>query len=142
MTRPYISLELRRQLEQDSRYRCGYCLSEAALTGISLSIDHIIPIMAGGTTDRENLWSACRPCNENKNNRTQAEDVISGEFARLFNPRTQNWYEHFTWNEDKTEIIGLTPTGRATVSALQLNRPLLVRARLRWVLAGFHPPVD
>jgi hypothetical protein len=57
----------------------------------------------------------------------------------MFNPRSQDWHAHFTWNEDKTHIIGLTSTGRATVMALQLNRPILVKARWRWVMAGIRP---
>jgi hypothetical protein len=52
----------------------------------------------------------------------------------------QPWIEHFMWNDNGTQIPGLTPVGRATVVALQLNRPLLVGARRRWVLAGWHPP--
>ena len=35
-----------------------------------------------------------------------------------------------------------TPTGRATVAALNLNRLSLVKARQAWVAAGWHPPKD
>ncbi|HEY3227585.1 MAG TPA: hypothetical protein VGJ87_00105 [Roseiflexaceae bacterium] len=58
----------------------------------------------------------------------------------LFNPRAQRWDEHFAWSDDGTQILGLTAIGRATIVALQLNRPLLVSARRRWVLVGWHPP--
>jgi hypothetical protein len=46
----------------------------------------------------------------------------------------------FTWSEDYTLILGLTPTGRATVELLQLNR--LGNQNLRQVLyvIGYHPP--
>jgi hypothetical protein len=37
-------------------------------------------------------------------------------------------------------IEGLPPTGRATVAALVLNRPILVRARRIWNAVGWHPP--
>ncbi len=142
MTRPHISSRLRRQLKEDAGSRCGYCLSDEALTGVPLTVDHIIPLAAGGRTTRENLWLACRPCNEFKGDRTHAEDPETGETVPLFNPRTQNWHEHFAWSDDGTHIVGRTPTGRATVVALQLNRPMLVRARRRWVLVGWHPPVE
>ena len=112
------------------------------LTGVSLSIDHIVPVAAGGSTTRENLWLACRPCNEFKGTHTHAEDPETSEIVPLFNPRTQKWHTHFAWNDDKTRIIGLTPTGRATVTALQLNRSILVKARRRWVMAGWHPPQE
>jgi hypothetical protein len=38
------------------------------------------------------------------------------------------------------EIIGLTPTGRATVVALNMNDPLIVGAHALWVGFGAHPP--
>jgi hypothetical protein len=32
--------------------------------------------------------------------------------------------------------------GRATVAALNMNHPLIVEARYRWVQVGWHPPQD
>ncbi|WP_202803614.1 hypothetical protein [Spirulina subsalsa] len=58
----------------------------------------------------------------------------------LFNPRQNQWSEHFTWSKNGTEIIGLTPCGRATVLALNLNNPIAVTVRKQWVSAGWHPP--
>jgi len=133
---------LRRQIAKDAGHRCGYCLSDEVLTGVSLSIDHIVPVAAGGPTTRENLWLACRPCNEFKGAQPHAEDPETGTTVSLFNPRTQDWHAHFTWNDDITHIIGLTPTGRATVMALRLNRSILVKARRRWVMTGWHPPQE
>ncbi len=60
----------------------------------------------------------------------------------LFNPREQDWEGHFRWREDATLILGRTACGRATITALQLNNDHLVRARRRWVMAGWHPPED
>ncbi len=40
------------------------------------------------------------------------------------------------------EIIGKTPCGRATVGALQLNRPLALHARRNWIAADLHPPKE
>jgi hypothetical protein len=142
VTPPSIPPNLRRQVARDAGHRCGYCLSDEILTGVSLSIDHIVPVAAGGLTTRENLWLACRPCNEFKGAQTHAEDPETGETVPLFNPRTQDWHAHFAWSDDKTHIIGLTPTGRATVMALQLNRSILVKARRRWIMAGWHPPQE
>jgi len=58
----------------------------------------------------------------------------------LFNPRTQNWAEHFTWSIEGTQIEGLTPVGRATVVTLQLNNVIAVMVRREWRSAGWHPP--
>jgi hypothetical protein len=57
----------------------------------------------------------------------------------LFNPRRQLWKQHFSWSEDFLQIIGRTPTGRATVEALHLNRPELVNLRRALLLIDEHP---
>ncbi|MCE7989410.1 MAG: HNH endonuclease [Caldilinea sp. CFX5] len=142
MTRVTISAALRREIFEEGNYRCGYCRSQEILMGVSLALDHIIPLAANGSNARENLWPACRQCNELKNDRTHAKDPQTGELAPLFNPRTQRWHDHFAWNRDSTHIQTLTATGRATLAALQLNRPLLVRARQRWKLMGWQPTQD
>ncbi len=136
----YISEKLRSQIENDAGHRCGYCLSDETLTGIPLSVEHLIPEALGGETTRANLWLACRPCNEYKGTQTQADDPETGKTVSLFHPRKQVWSEHFCWSGDGSLIIGKTPTGRATVIALRLNRTLLVKARKRWVMVGWHPP--
>jgi hypothetical protein len=110
------------------------------LTGSPLTIEHIIPLAAGGPTTRENLWLACHRCNEFKADRTEALDPDSTVRVSLYNPRTQNWHEHFSWSPDGTTILGMTPTGRATVMALQLNNDVIVAARRFWVEVGRHPP--
>jgi len=43
---------------------------------------------------------------------------------------------------DGTFIVGQTPTGRATIIALHLNRASLVKARQLWAEAGWHPPEE
>jgi len=94
----------------------------------------------GGKTTPANFWLACNKCNEFKSDLTHAEDPLTGRNVRLFNPRRQEWFEHFRWSEDGLKIEGLTPTGRATVAKLKLNRPLRVIARGNWLLTGKHPP--
>src|SRR6058998_3905019 len=65
----------------------------------------------------------------------------ASDFAgAAFNPRRQQWSQHFRWNEDGTVIIGLTACGRATVEALKLNNELAKQARALWRDAGIHPP--
>jgi 5-methylcytosine-specific restriction endonuclease McrA len=107
-----------------------------------MEIDHLIPESLGGLTEEVNLWLACSLCNDHKAGRIAAPDPITGETVRLFNPRQQSWNAHFRWTEQADRIVGRTPTGRATVVALNLNRPSLVRARQLWVAAGWHPPQD
>ena len=106
-----------------------------------LEIEHIIPLAQGGTNVETNLWLACPLCNSYKSDKTTGIDPATGQTKPLFNPRTQRWSEHFRWSEDGIRIIGLTPTGRATVTVLQFNdNPYALAVRANWVLAGWHPP--
>ena len=50
--------------------------------------------------------------------------------------------DHFIWSHDFTRIVGLTAKGRATVEALQLNRPGLINLRHALFHFGQHPPSD
>jgi HNH endonuclease len=106
-----------------------------------MHVEHIIPLVAGGTSEEENLWLACPLCNGYKSTRTHSLDPETGEEVTLFNPRRHVWIEHFQWSDNSVEIVGLTPCGRATVVALKLNNESLTCARRRWVLAGWHPPI-
>jgi hypothetical protein len=142
MSRFYISAAIRQRVAEMARYRCGYCQTQQVVIGIPLHIEHIIPLAAGGTSDEENLWLACSVCNNYKGVQTHGLDPETDEASPLFNPRIQAWADHFTWSDDSIEIIGLTPVGRATVQALKLNQPFMRCARRRWVMAGWHPPVD
>jgi hypothetical protein len=110
--------------------------------GTPMEIDHIIPESLGGATAEDNLWLACALCNQQKGDRVAAADPVTGERVRLFNPREQRWSEHFAWTPEGDRIVGLTPTGRATVVALGLNRPTLASARLAWAAVGWHPPAE
>lgn len=44
------------------------------------------------------------------------------------------------WSDDFTLIIGLTPTGRATIETLFLNREGVVNLRQLLYAIGKHPP--
>ena len=89
-----------------------------------------------------NLALACQGCNNHKYTKTEASDPVSGAMAPLFHPRRQRWRDHFTWDNTYTVIIGLTPTGRATVETLQLNRAGLVNLRRVLYAMGEHPPEE
>lgn len=106
-----------------------------------LEIEHIIPLAHDGTDAETNLWLACPLCNTYKSDKMSGIDSETGQSHPLFNPRTQQWNEHFRWSEDGIRVIGLTPTGRATVNALHLNdNPYALIVRSNWVVVGWHPP--
>jgi HNH endonuclease len=142
MSEAYISNALRQRVAAQARHRCGYCLTSEAIVGTPMEIDHIIPQSLGGPTEEENLWLACSLCNDHKSDRIAALDPLTGTIVRLFDPRHQIWREHFAWTTEGERLIGLTPTGRATIAILHLNRPSLVKARQAWVSVGWHPPTD
>lgn len=142
MSTARIPAALRELVAGQAAHRCGYCHTAEEIVGSPMEIDHLIPEAQGGPTVEENLWLACPACNAVKGDRTAAIDPLSSETVALFNPRQQRWQEHFDWTQSGDSIVGRTPIGRATVAALRLNRPLLVRARRLWVRIGLHPPRD
>lgn len=142
MTDPRIPQSLREFVRQRAGQRCEYCQTSEQISGLEHEIDHIIPRASQGTTTAENLCLACSSCNGYKQAKTHETDPESGNVVPLFHPRQQRWREHFVWSADGTQIIGLTPSGRATIQALNLNHPLIVSARRRWTAAGWHPPKE
>lgn len=117
---------------------CEYCKCPAACSSDSFSIEHIIPRSRGGDESLSNLAFSCQGCNNRKFTRVESEDPVNGERAPLFHPRYDSWAEHFAWNADATLIIGLTPTGRATIECLQLNRHGVVNLRRILIAAGLQ----
>jgi hypothetical protein len=142
MSTTRIGQRLRAQVLADAGGRCGYCQMSEEITGTPLEVDHVVPEALGGPTRRSNLWALCRYCNLLKSDRVTAVDPETGTAVPLFNPREQRWSAHFAWIDGGLRIAGTTAIGRATVEALALNRPLLVRARAYWVSAGWHPPKE
>ena len=140
MTSAHIPDDRRDRVRQAAGQRCGYCLSPQHLVLGQLEIDHLQPTACGGTDEEDNLWLACRLCNNAKSAQTECLDPITGQLVPLFNPRRQSWSEHFVWSDDGTRILGKTPIGRATIVALQLNNLISVVVRRHWVAAGWHPP--
>jgi hypothetical protein len=134
-----IPAALRREIISRAANRCEYCgLAQAGQEG-TFHIDHVTPRAIDGPTTIENLALACVSCSLRKGAATTALDSESGNESPIFNPRTQNWNDHFRWND--VEIIPLTPTGRATVKRLALNRHLALAIREEEKLRHRHPPL-
>ncbi|MGP1382454.1 MAG: HNH endonuclease [Thainema sp.] len=135
-----ISATLRAQMQAQADYRCEYCKTSSRLVGMPLVIDHIQPQAEGGSDNPDNLAAACYRCNEFKGAKTFSVDPATNQLAKLFNPRTQQWSDHFAWINGGTHIAGNTQSGRATVIALRLNNDQIVSARTLWITVGWHPP--
>jgi len=124
-SRKYISVEEQKQIKERAENRCEYCQCRAEYSAQSFVYEHIIPVSKDGITHLDNLCSY---------------DPISHSEVPLYHPRTQDWYEHFSWSDDYLYIVGLTPVGLATVLALQMNREGVINIRTLLLLVGKHPP--
>jgi hypothetical protein len=131
-----------RQVAERAGRRCEYCLSPAGYAPDSFAVEHIVPRVRRGRTVLSNLAYSCQGCNNHKYTHTDAFDPVSGERVGLYHPRRHRWRKHFTWSEDFTRIVGLTPMGRATIERLQLNRASVVNLRRLLRAVGEHPPLE
>lgn len=131
MSKTYIPVALRRLVKERANYCCEYCQIPQTISFFPHEIDHVIAEKHGGETNDPNLAYTCWRCNRHKGTDLGSFDPQTEEFSFLFNPRTQQWSDHFI-NADLT-IRGLTPEGRTTVHLLQLNNPdrLAERQRLK-----------
>lgn len=135
-----IPADLREAVVQRAGNRCEYCHLSQELQVATFPVDHIVPVVAGGKTELENLALACPRCNALEWTHTESEDPDSGQPIPLFDPRRQHWADHFRWSEtDAVTLEALTPTGRATLAPLDLNSEQHLRIR-RWLVALGSPP--
>ncbi len=140
MARKNVPIAVERRVRERANGKCEYCGSSADAASAPFSTEHVQPVSLNGTNDEENLAFSCLFCNLSKGARISAVDSATGLEVTLFNPRTQNWSGHFTWSRDVLSIVALTPTGRATLDALKLNRSELRNLRALLKLAKKHPP--
>lgn len=137
MTESFVSAELRRLVLERAKNRCEYCGPSQLGQEASFHVDHITPAAAGGRTTSDNLALACVSCSLRKAARTTATDRETGTEVALFNPRLDEWSEHFRW--EGVVLAALTAKGRATIHALSMNRALVLSIREEEAVLGRHP---
>jgi 5-methylcytosine-specific restriction endonuclease McrA len=114
---------------------CEYCRLPQAVAGVApFNIEHIVARQHGGATIITNLALACGRCNRHKGPNIAGLDPESGAIVPLFNPRKDQWDDHFIWME--TSIVARTPIGRTTVQVLALNAPDRILVRQELAAAG------
>jgi 5-methylcytosine-specific restriction endonuclease McrA len=64
---------------------------------LHFQIDHVRAEKHGGETIENKLALACTHCNRHKGPNIAGGEGETGQTIRLFNPRTDIWGEHFTW---------------------------------------------
>ena len=102
-------------------------MPQSATPLIPFHVEHILSRQHGGTDDPSGLALACDRCNAYKGPNLTSIDPDTNTVAVLFNPRRDVWRDHFVIRGG--EILGLTPTGRATVRLLNMNAPRRVELR-------------
>lgn len=136
----YIPVNLRRSVRDRFADCCAYCRTAERLTATVFEFEHIVPRADGGETSFDNLCLSCPMCNRYKSDSSSSSDPVTEADVRLFHPHQDRWSEHFAWSEDKTELVGLTAVGRATIAALKINRAAMIRVRRMWAAMAEHPP--
>ncbi|MBZ0306097.1 MAG: hypothetical protein K8I82_08530 [Anaerolineae bacterium] len=125
------------QLLKAADRRCEFCRTP---------LPHAINLMVGELDPQEqfkfdNLCLECMYCHKFRVNRTgKIFDPLTLRDAALFNPRQDRWLEHFTWSVDGLHLVGLTPTGRATIIHLRLHSQYHQNLRKIGLKEGWHPP--
>lgn len=136
----YVPDSLRRAIITQAKQCCEYCLIPQASKLFTFEVDHIIATKHRGTTDAENLCLSCLDCNRAKGSDFASFDPETGAVALLFNPRRDQWRDHFRLNG--ALIQPLTATGRVTEFLLHLNAETRVRERTALREAGRYPPSE
>ncbi len=117
--------------------RCEYChMPQDATPFIPFHLEHIIAKQHLDLVRDElgNLAYACDRCNAFKGPSLSSIDPNTGDKVEVFNPRTDEWSDHFEIAGGR--ILGLTPIGRATARLLNMNDSRRVELRLRWLEEG------
>ena len=136
MSTTYISAELRRQVVARAERICEYCLIHEDDTFFGCHVDHVISEKHGGLTAADNLAYACTFCNLHKGSDI-ASLTAKSVLTRFFNPRTDEWSEHFAFSANVIEP--LTNIGEVTAHIFQFNIADRILERQVLVEVGRYP---
>ncbi|MGL4609625.1 MAG: HNH endonuclease [Trueperaceae bacterium] len=140
MSKTYISAELRKLVRERARNLCEYCLIHEDDTHFGCQVDHIISEKHSGQTEADNLAYACTFCNQHKGSDIASIVQETKALVRLFNPRSDNWREHFRLEQN--HILSLTDIGKVTVQLLRFNDTDRIFERQELNAAGRYPSVE
>jgi hypothetical protein len=129
-----ISAALRRFVFERAGSRCEYCRIPLEFDALPGCLDHIIARKHRGPSIADNLAVSCYHDNSFKGDNIAGIEPETVAMARLYDPRHDEWHEHFAW--DHGQIVGLTAIGRTTVYVLNMNEPIRVLTRRLLVATG------
>ena len=117
--------------------RCEYCLLRQEHSHLTHHVEHIVAKKHGGSDELANLALACHRCNLRKGTNLTGIDTLTGGVVALFDPRRNQWQDHF--RPIDVRIEGTTPIGRATVNVLAMNDARRLDLRQELILRGEFP---
>jgi len=132
-----VQTPLRALVRARAQSRCEYCLIHEEDSLFPHQPDHIVAQKHRGPTHEANLAWACYLCNLLKGSDIASVDIETGQIVRLFNPRLDQWADHFRLVGGR--IVPLTPVGRVTEYLLQFNQLQSVQQRQWLIQAGRYP---
>lgn len=129
---------LRKLVRERAGNRCEYChVAQQHQPYAPFHIDHIRAKKHRGRLTAANLALACRHCNLHKGTDIAGIDAITHRGTRLFNPRRDDWDEHFRW--EGPVLVAATAVGRATIELLAINSLERVELREELMSEGLFP---
>lgn len=133
----YVREDLRRLVVARGEHLCEYCLIHEDDTFFGCEVDHIISVKHGGQTEADNLAYACFFCNRQKGSDIGSIVWATGVFTRFFNPRTDQWGQHFRL--EGAVIEPETDIGEVTARILDFNHGDRVLERQALIAVGRYP---
>lgn len=130
-----IPPELRLRVRARAGERCEYCLMHERDSDFSFHVDHVISEKHAGPTEEHNLCLACPECNRAKG--SDIATTVNGRVSRLFNPRIEEWSDHFV--HDGAVILAKSRIAAGTIRLLNLNNPTRVATRASLMQEGRYP---
>jgi hypothetical protein len=130
---------LRALVQRRAGNRCEYCrLPQDAVPFITFHVEHIVAKQHLpddiNQDDPSGLALSCDRCNAFKGPNLSSIDQETGEIVSLFHPRINHWDDHFRF--DGAKVVGITPSGRATVRLLNMNDIRRIDLREQWLEEG------
>lgn len=132
------SRHLRKLIAVRAGYKCEYCRILEYLSNYEYHLEHIIGVQHGGSNLPDNLAYACSWCNWKKGPNIATILQPDHTLIPLFNPRVQNWFDHFSISYDGI-LIARSIVGQATIKLLELNHPDKIEERKSLLNSGFFP---
>jgi hypothetical protein len=129
-----VSAALRREIRQRAEGRCEYCRHTDVLAAVRFEAEHIVPVKLRGEATIDNTAWACFQCNRFKGAAVAGYDHAGADVIRLFNPRRDEWSDHFSMEEGV--IVPRTRIGGITAEVLRLNDSRRIDARRLLISRG------